>query len=260
MTDSTPVSDPAPAGPVTVSVAMATYNGASYVEEQLASILAELGPCDEVVVVDDASTDDTVERLARVEDPRVRLVRADVNQGYVRAFEQALGLARGEVVLLADQDDVWVPGRVSVLTKALESHQVVASNLATLGGADGIPGPFGRNDWRLRSRDEARHVLNVLGIWAGLRPYYGCAMGVRRDALAMALPFPHYLDESHDLWLALYGNLAGSISHVETRTVRRRIHDANATPVSPRGLLAVLRSRLLLLRATLHLRSRLRRR
>ena len=247
-------------GPVPVSVAMATYNGAAFVEEQLASILADLGPDDEVVVVDDASTDDTAAVVGGFDDARVRLVRSEANQGYVRAFERAIGQARGQVVLLADQDDVWVPGRVATLTRALESHQVVASNLGTLGGAEGIPGPFGQDDWRLKAGDERHHVRNVLGILAGLRPYYGCAMGVRRDALRLALPFPDYLAESHDLWLALYGNLSGSIGHVEARTVQRRIHADNQTPVSPRGPRAVLRSRLLLVRATLELRARLRRR
>ena len=118
---------------VPVSVAMATYNGSAHVAEQLASILEQLGPRDEVVVVDDASTDDTLAVLRSFEDPRLRVVESPVNRGYVRAFESALAEVRGEIVLLADQDDVWLPGRVELLARALVDHQVAASNLVVLG-------------------------------------------------------------------------------------------------------------------------------
>ena len=244
---------------VPVSVAMATYDGSAHVAEQLASILAQLGPDDEVVVVDDASSDDTLDVLATVADPRVRVLPSAVNRGYVRAFEAALTAARGEVVLLSDQDDVWLPGRRDAMVEALRAHQVVATNLTTLGGPDALRGPFGQPDWRLDPRDDGRRVANIVGILAGLRPYYGCAMGVRRDALATVLPFPKHLVESHDLWLAMYGNLTGSIAHLERRTVARRLHDDNATPTRPRGPRAVLVSRLRLVRALATMLRRVRR-
>lgn len=244
----------------TVSVAMATYNGSAHVAEQLASILGQLGPRDEVVVVDDASTDDTVAVLSANGDPRVRVVESPVNRGYVRAFEAALGATRGDVVLLSDQDDVWLPGRRDAMVQALRDHQVVATNLVTLGGPDALRGPFGQADWKLGPRDDGRPVANLVGIIAGLKPYYGCAMGVRRDALATVLPFPPHLVESHDLWLAMYGNLVGSIAHLDRRTLARRLHDDNATPTRPRGPRAVLVSRTRLVRALLTLRRRLRQR
>ncbi len=249
---------PEPTDAVRVSVAMATYNGARHVEEQLHSILEQLHEHDEVVVVDDASTDDTLAVLARVVDPRVRVVAMPRNRGYVRAFETALREATGDVVLLADQDDVWLPGHRELLVDALRTHLVAASNLVLLGTGDPLASPFGRPGWRLRSADSDRRWANVAGIVAGLRPYYGCAMGVRRDALDLALPFPDYLTESHDLWLALLGNLAGSVRHVEQPTLQRRVHDANATPDRPRGLGPALASRAMLVRSARELRRRLR--
>ena len=243
-----------------MSVAMATYNGEAWVEEQLASILAELTPHDEVVVVDDGSQDRTPEIIRGIDDPRVRLVGTGINRGYVRAFEAALRECTGDVLLLADQDDVWIPGRRDRLVAALADHAVVASNLVVLGSGRGLRGPFGQDDWRLHAKDQGRHRANVAGILAGIRPYYGCAMGVRREALQTALPFPDYLTESHDLWLALYGNLSRSIAHVEEPTLERRIHEDNATPETPRGLAHVLRSRMILARAAVELRRRIRRR
>lgn len=235
---------------------MATYNGEAWVVAQLDSILAELRPGDEVVVVDDGSSDRTVELVRAVDDPRLRLLATGTNRGYVRAFEAALRECRGDVVLLADQDDVWIPGRRDRLVAALADHDVAASNLVLLGSGAGLRGPFGSEGWRLRRRDQHRHLANIVGIWAGLRPYYGCAMGVRREVLGTALPFPDYLTESHDLWLALLGNLSRSIAHVEEPTLERRVHAENATPDRPRGAGHVLRSRWLLVRATHDLRRR----
>jgi hypothetical protein len=188
------------------------------------------------------------------------VVASPVNRGYVRAFEAALGATRGEVVLLSDQDDVWLPGRRDAMVAALADHQVVATNLATLGGPEALQGPLGQADWKLGPRDDGRRMANVLGILAGLKPYYGCAMGVRRDALATVLPFPPHLVESHDLWLAMYGNLAGTIAHLDLRSLERRLHDDNATPVRPRGARAVLVSRVRLVRALLTMLRRVRQR
>lgn len=235
---------------------MATYNGSRYVVEQVESILEQLADDDQLVVVDDASHDGTADLVEQVGDPRARIVRHERNQGYVASFEEALRLADGEVVLLADQDDVWRPGRVAAMAQALVGHDVVATNLATLGGPERIRGPYGQQDWHLRSGASASRVRNILGILAGNRPYYGSAMGVRRSALPHVLPFPEFLDESHDLWIALYGNVMGSMAHLELRSVERRFHTSNASPERPRGLATVLRSRLLLLRCTNELISR----
>lgn len=239
-----------------ISVCLATYKGAPWVAEQLRSILDQLGPEDEVVVVDDASPDDTVDRVRALADPRIRLIAREHNLGYVRTFEQALTEARGDLLLLADQDDVWVPGRVAAMTSALAGADVVASNLATLDGPDRIRGPYGQADWHLRSGSSGHRLRNVLGVLAGNMPYYGCAMGLRRSALDTVLPFPALLTESHDLWIALYGNLNGRMRHLGMRTVRRRFHDDNASPDRPRGPLMVLRSRWMLIRACAELLRR----
>ena len=241
-----------------VSVVMATHNGGRWIEEQLASILAQLASYDEVVVVDDASRDVTPDLVEAVGDPRVRVIRLETNHGYVRAFERALLECTGDVILLADQDDVWVPGRRDLMLGALVDHQVVASNLVVLGSDAPLRGPFGQHAWVLHERDGSRHVANLAALVAGNRPYYGCAMGLRREVLALVLPFPDFLTESHDLWLAAYGNLARSIVHLETPTLRRRVHDDNATPDRPRGVWPALRSRLMLLRGIVELRRRLR--
>jgi len=91
---------------------MAVYNGASFLRPQLESILEQLRADDELVVVDDASQDETAAILARTDDARLRLHRNERNLGVLATFEKALRLARGEIVFLSDHDDLWLAGKV----------------------------------------------------------------------------------------------------------------------------------------------------
>lgn len=241
----------------TVSVCMASWNGSAYIRVQIDSILEQLGPEDELVVVDDASSDGTADLVEMVGDPRIRVIRSALNSGYVKAFEAAISASDRDVILLADQDDVWLPGRVDAMLADLRTADVVATNLATLGGEERISGPFGQRDWALRAKTSDHRVRNTIGILMGNMPYFGCAMGVRRDVLERgALPFPPFLKESHDLWLALYGNICGTMIHDERRSLARRYHDANATPDRPRSVVAAVRSRILLMRCIIVLLGR----
>lgn len=239
---------------IRASVCMATYKGAAFVQEQIASILAELGPDDELVVVDDASPDETAVIVEGIDDPRIRLVRSPVNRGYVRSFEEAIRLSRGKYVFLSDQDDVWVPGRLELMLAALSDSMVVASNFDMLGG--------GNRPWipRLKSADSRRHVANLFAILIGYRAYYGCGMGFRREAARYFTPIPAYVRESHDLWLAICGNVAGSITHLDESTIYRRIHESNQTPSGLRSLPKIVGARVMLVRLMVEAFRRTRRR
>lgn len=233
-----PTSPPA----VRASVCMASYNGSAYITEQLSSILKQLGPADEVVVVDDASTDGTRDAVLAFGDDRIRLLVAASNQGYVRSFEQAVGASRGSRIFLADQDDVWIEGRLELMLAALEENAVVASNFDVLGGGQRPSIP------RLRRVDSNRRIANLAGVLIGYRAYYGCGMAFRREVLDLFVPVPRYLSESHDLWLAICGNVLGSIGHLDESTLLRRIHGGNATPQGWRSLGVILSARVVLLR------------
>ena len=234
---------------VAVSVCMATYNGDAYVAQQLRSILDQLEPDDEIVVVDDASTDATVEVVEAIGDDRIRVIRQPENRGYVKSFEAAMLAATGEVLLLADQDDEWIAGRRAVLARAAHDSGVAASNLVLLGSGDPLPSPVTGRPWILRPATSRQRLRNEMRILLGIAPYFGCAMAISRDMVATVTPFPAFLTESHDLWIATVANSVGRMSHVEQATVRRRIHDSNASSSKPRGLARSLASRWMLIRA-----------
>jgi glycosyltransferase involved in cell wall biosynthesis len=238
-----------------VSVCMATYNGERFLAEQMASILAELAPTDEVVIVDDASSDGTWAWLQQLSDSRVKAVRNERNRGVNWTFARAIELAQGDVIFLSDQDDRWVSGRVATFVEALSTSGALlaSSNTAFM---DGAGRPTDYSFVRLSASNSARHWHNILDIFRGTAGYFGCAMAFRREFRELLLPLPDYV-ESHDLWIAMAANLARSNVHIEADTLVRRIHGSNLSVVE-RGLLPKLKSRLVFLRSLTELFGRLR--
>lgn len=113
-----------------ISVAMATYNGESYIKEQLDSIRQQTKQVDEVVVVDDCSTDQTTSvvkmYLEQYPEVNIKLYQNDHNLGYKKNFQKALSLCQGDIIFLCDQDDVWMDRKVETLTAVLETHPEIS--------------------------------------------------------------------------------------------------------------------------------------
>ncbi|NML33037.1 glycosyltransferase family 2 protein [Paraburkholderia antibiotica] len=218
-----------------VSIALATYNGRTYLPELLASLEAQSWPNLEVVVSDDASSDGTPELLAayagRVP---VRLVGDGTRAGIVGNFERALAGCRGEYVALADQDDVWAPEKITDLMRELQSVEsargnampvlafcdieLVDSTLCCLSRSLFDVTAKSRGAGRLRDFLLSNHVP-------------GCAMLVNRATLERALPFPAGI-VMHDWWLAMVVASFGEMRHVAAPHLKYRQHDGNAVGAS----------------------------
>lgn len=227
-----------------VSICMATYNGAAFIEEQVTSILEQIAPTDELVLVDDGSTDRTVEVLERFKDKRIVLHRNGVNRGHVYSFQKAISLSRHPIIVLADQDDRWLGGRLTLLVDALEQSgaMVVSSNSDYM---DTHGRPIRHYVHRVAERHSRHHLGNIARIFIGRAGYFGCTMAFRRELVPLILPMPHFV-ESHDLWIALASNLIGSNAHVDRSTLVRRIHGQNAS-LARRSIVKKLRSRAIFL-------------
>jgi len=112
-------------GPVKVSVLMTLYNKAPFVEEAVASILGQRYTDLELLLVDDASTDDGVERVRRLNDPRIRIITSPVNTGRAAAANRGYAAARGEYLVILDADDIAHPERIFKQVDFMESHPQV---------------------------------------------------------------------------------------------------------------------------------------
>lgn len=225
-----------------VTVCMATFNGARHLKDQIDSILAQLEAVDELLIVDDCSTDDTLNVINGYHDPRIKLVVHQANRRHVKSFEDALAAASNRTILLTDQDDVWTNGRLNFLVSSLTRHNaLLVSSIyeCMTENGDVIAGSISR----LPSAYSSRHMANILNIFLGRMSYFGCTMALDSDLLKTALPIPDFV-ESHDLWLAMIANLRGRNRHEETVTVMRRLHSINLTPARRRSLLKVLKTRI----------------
>jgi len=226
----------------TVSVCVATYNGQDFVEEQLTSILSQLRAQDEVIVVDDASHDATVDIVRALQDSRIAVHARRDNLGHVATFAEAIARSTGDVIILSDQDDVWQPGRVADALDHLQSSALVASNFRHMPHPGGEPSP-------LVATDRAG-LPDLLALYAGKRAYYGSTMAFTREFADVLLPLPRGT-EAHDHWMAILGIVDGSLAHSERVVVARRLHESNLSSRTRRALPALVRTRLTMVRLTL---------
>lgn len=108
--------------PGLVSIVVTSYNHAEFLPQRMESLLAQTYRPIEIIVVDDHSTDDSVEVLRRWEaEPLVRVVALDANLGVAGASNRGAALARGEYLMFAECDDFDAPAHVERLVRALES-------------------------------------------------------------------------------------------------------------------------------------------
>lgn len=237
-----------------VSVCMATYNGLEYLPSQIASIISQLDSADELIVVDDCSADGTLEYLLSISsDCRIKIYNNSENKGIVYSFNRAIELAEGDFILMADQDDVWMEGRLHAICKSLSQYvMLVSTNSKFINSAgeliESLHAP-------LYESDSLRFTSNIVKIMTGRAYYDGCTMGFRREFKRVILPFPKYI-ESHDLWIAMAANILGSNLHLEIFTLYRRIHGANASVIA-RSLHKKIFSRLIFMISFLHIYIRI---
>lgn len=208
-----------------ISVCIATYNGESYIRQQLESILDQLSDCDEVIVVDDASSDKTCDIVESLHDGRIRLERHAVNLGVLKTFEDAIRYASGEIIFLADQDDLWNPEKVSSVLHAFTENPdawIVVSDAAIIDD----------NGSTISSSYYASHSKFRPGLFSNLLHcrYLGCTMAFRSPLRKRILPFPSNADVLHDLWIGAANSFAGGKSvYIDKPLVLYRRHAGNAT-------------------------------
>lgn len=129
---------------MTVSVCMGLYNGEKYIEKQLNSILGQTRKADEVILCDDCSADGTAENVRRFIEKNGlqdswRLYCNEENKGYPGNFYDAMSLCTGDVVFLADQDDIWANCKLERMCSVLEQHpgaRAVACKFGLIDGED----------------------------------------------------------------------------------------------------------------------------
>lgn len=200
-----------------ISIAMATYNGAKYLQEQLDSFMNQTRPPDEVVVCDDGSSDNTLDILEKFRDAApfdVEIHKNENNTGLVQSFGTAISLCRGDLIFLSDQDDYWLDSKLAVVEKAAfdDEKAVLFINDATIAFAELASTGSTLLGW-YRSKGISDSCLKI-----------GCCVAVRGWFVKKLLPFPKQF-VFHDEWLVRFADGLGRKKIVDNSLQLWRRHE-----------------------------------
>lgn len=211
-----------------ISVCIATYNGEKYLRQQIDSILPQIGKDDEIVVSDDGSTDGTLELLLSYHDARIRILHHNPSaisttfplDRPTHNFENALLSARGDIIFLADQDDVWLEGKVETMLAELQDAELAVHDCEVV-------------DDRMENIIQPSY-FDFIGIHQGVwqnwvrATYLGCCMAMRKEVVRRAMPFPETM-VGHDLWLGIIADRYFRTKIVRRKLIRYRKHSDSKT-------------------------------
>lgn len=198
---------------------MATRNGAAYVAQQIDSILPQMSDRDELVISDDCSSDATVDIIKQYRDPRIRLFQNEQPRGIIKNFEFCLRQSRGEIIFLADQDDIWLHRKLEVMSLHLQFHDLVVCDCMLV---DDMMKPVGVTFFQKNGSGKG-FVKNIFR-----NSYMGCCIAFRRRLLERALPFPEDIP-IHDFWIGLVAELYYDVHFINEVLVYHRKHTSNAS-------------------------------
>lgn len=202
-----------------VSIAMATFNGEKYLSQQLDSIIQQTYRPIEVVIVDDESSDRTIEIIQSYIERYsfISLHQNPQNIGVVATFNQAISLCKGEFVALSDQDDVWFDNKVEVLVSNIGDNWLIHSDaLITDSNLQVIANSHFKFSNKPNNLEFSDYLIsnNVTGC---------CAM-FSRKLLDLAMPIPQgfYI---HDHYFAIMAAFYNKITFYANDLIYYRQHD-----------------------------------
>ena len=180
---------------MTTSVAMCTYNGARYIEEQLRSIINQTVPVGEIVVCDDGSKDETVDiikNIALTTSIPIRIYINDVNLGCTKNFYKAMSLCEGDIIFLSDQDDVWLSHKVETILnwfKVNNDKKVLFSDAELINSEGELI--IGSTYFYLNFDEKSQQFFNngfAVELFAHRNRACGATMALRKGVLSYLLP------------------------------------------------------------------------
>ena len=222
-----------------VSVIVPTYNGAQYLRETLSAISAQTRPANEVLVVDDHSTDNSAQ-IAQAHSAVTRLILSDENNGVCAARNKGLDVSTGDLIAFCDQDDLWSATKLEMQVRAMEMHPEIDytfTNFVHLrGGVVEQKEKFSeaRKGWWQDASSPAGVGLRLfrrpaLPSFLDFQPAFPSTMMVRRSLIERAGKFDESLgrERSEDLEFLLRCESVGTLAAIQLPLVTIRKHDLN---------------------------------
>lgn len=217
-----------------ISVAMCTYNGEKYIEEQLKSILCQTKKIDEIIICDDGSKDSTLEickKILKESNVEYIIKQNEKNLGFARNFYQAIKLCSGDIIFFCDQDDVWKENKVQLMCNAFDSNTLLVfsnalvtnQNLETIG--DLFENLSFQEDYLNNQYTAFNYILNDNFVT-------GATTAIKREML-------NYIGNlnngwAHDYWFAVIAALHGGLKNINEPLIYYRQHSNNTIGIAKR--------------------------
>jgi glycosyltransferase involved in cell wall biosynthesis len=213
----------------TISIAMCTYNGARYLQDQLDSIAKQNITPDELIVCDDRSTDNTLEILQRFANdlpyPVVITVN-DNNLGSIKNFERAISLCNSDIIILSDQDDVWYPEKLAVIKHTFSISPDVGLVFSNADVVNEFLQPLQYRIWEniyfTNIEQNKIRTSKAYEILLQRNVVTGATMAFRSKFKKIITPFPQSF--VHDHWIALLFSCCSSLYPIDTPLMQYRKH------------------------------------
>lgn len=210
-----------------VSIALCTYNGDFFLSELLDSLVAQSYKNLEIIVVDDASSDQTVQIIMSYASKYnfVKLYQNDANLGFVKNFEKTIRLCNGEFIALADQDDIWKLDKISLMVDKIDNHCLLYHDSELISEEGKLINQKISDIVRFYDGDAAEAFL-----------FFNCVSShalMFKKELTQYL-FPFCTNGIHDSWIAYVAVNIGSISYINDCLVLYRQHQCSSTDILKR--------------------------
>jgi len=203
-----------------ISVCLASYNGQSFISQQISSILPQLNLEDELLISDDGSKDLTVEIINSIQDPRIKLYH-NTFANPSKNFEFLIEKAKGDLIFLSDQDDIWFPDKLEKHKKCYNGFftkpRLVISDYSEIDG-------FGNELNSTRRVKFSRSIFKSLYI----NHFTGCTMSFNASLKTIILPFSKSIP-MHDWWIGILSLYFGDVVYIKEPLIYYRRHPNSVT-------------------------------
>lgn len=209
-----------------VSIVLCTYNGEKYLEEQLDSLVKQTYPNIEIIVVDDCSSDATIEILNEYE-KRYNFFKVQTNShnlGWNKNFERCINLCKGEFIAISDQDDIWMLNKVSVMLENIKDNLLIYSRSEMI---DSKGNPLHKDSIGKKGIPYSGSDPRVIVIY---NLTWGHNIFFHRKLLSLAFPLSQGIDYDRQLGVAALNY--GHLQFLNQTLVYHREHENNATLIS----------------------------
>lgn len=201
-----------------VSIVMCVFNGNKYLSQQIDSILSQSYDNFELLILDDHSTDSSVDIISYYSntDSRIRLIKQPRNLGFNKNFEYGLQQAKGEFIAISDQDDIWLPHKISKLVNNIKDATLIYSNSQHIDEYNSLlPQKLDNN---INHIDEPKFTSFLDENFVT-----GHTCIFRRELLGYILPFPEDI-YFYDWWIGFAASYVGRIKYLDEVLTHYRIH------------------------------------